>query len=107
MKAKKHLGQNFLNNLGIIQKIVEAAEIKPEDEIVEVGPGLGVLTKALCQKMQKVIQLQCAPIGNAHTSVEVKLNGSLYNGAYEVQGDRLVFTNFLPNGQYNLKYRCQ
>lgn len=60
-----------------------------------------------CQKMQKVIQLQCAPIGNANSSVQVQLNGSLYNGAYQVQGDRLVFTNYLPNGHYNLRYRCQ
>lgn len=62
---------------------------------------------ASCQKMQKVIQLKCAPLGNVNSSVRIQLNGSPYSGAYQVQGDRLVFTNYLPNGHYNLQYRCQ
>ena len=61
---------------------------------------------ASCQNMPKVIQLKCAPVGNANNSVRVQLNGNYYNGAYSVQGDRLVFTNYLPAGQYNLQYRC-
>ncbi len=46
-KANKTLGQNFLIDETALQTIVEAADIKKGDRILEVGPGLGVLTKEL------------------------------------------------------------
>lgn len=58
------------------------------------------------QAMQKLIQLNCPPVGPATSSVIVTLNGSNYTGSYTVQGDRLVFTNHLPAGNYTLKYQC-
>lgn len=48
--AKKSLGQNFLNNPKIVEKIIEAAELQSKGEVIEVGPGRGVLTKELCKK---------------------------------------------------------
>jgi 16S rRNA (adenine1518-N6/adenine1519-N6)-dimethyltransferase len=49
VKAKKHLGQHFLTDLNIAQKIVNAL---PDDEnqIIEIGPGTGVLTQYLIEK---------------------------------------------------------
>ena len=41
-RAKKRLGQNFLNNTNIIAEIIAEAEIKPADYMIEIGPGLGV-----------------------------------------------------------------
>jgi 16S rRNA (adenine1518-N6/adenine1519-N6)-dimethyltransferase len=46
-KAKKHLGQNFLQDENIIQKIVKLANIKSQDTVLEIGPGLGALTRHL------------------------------------------------------------
>ena len=46
-KAKKHLGQNFLQDENIIQKIVKLSNIKKDDIVLEVGPGLGALTRHL------------------------------------------------------------
>lgn len=68
MKAKKHLGQNFLTNQQIVQKIIAAAAIRSNDQVVEVGPGMGILTKALCEKAQKVtaIELDGDLIANLH-----------------------------------------
>ena len=43
-RAKKRLGQNFLNNTNIIAEIIAEAEIKPADYMIEIGPGLGALT---------------------------------------------------------------
>lgn len=43
----KSLGQNFLNDLGIVQDIVDAAALTKEDAVIEVGPGLGVMTSML------------------------------------------------------------
>lgn len=44
----KRLGQNFLIDPNIVRKIVALAELKPSDHVLEVGPGRGILTEALC-----------------------------------------------------------
>ena len=48
--AKKHLGQNFLHERGVIDKIVQAVNPQPGDAIVEIGPGQGALTFPLLKK---------------------------------------------------------
>jgi len=58
MKAKKSLGQNFLINESILPIIIKAAEIKPGDIVIEVGPGMGVLTKALLDAGAKVFAIE-------------------------------------------------
>lgn len=49
IRPRKGLGQNFLIDQGIIDKIVAASNIAPTDNIVEVGPGIGALTRSLVQ----------------------------------------------------------
>ena len=56
--AKKSFGQNFLVSRNVLEKIVETAEISPSDEIVEIGPGLGVLTNELAQKAKTVTSIE-------------------------------------------------
>jgi 16S rRNA (adenine1518-N6/adenine1519-N6)-dimethyltransferase len=48
--AKKHLGQNFLHDRGVIERIVLAIDPKPGDRIVEIGPGQGALTLPLLDR---------------------------------------------------------
>ena len=55
---KKSLGQNFLVNEGIVAKIVKAAELTPEDTVLEVGPGTGNLTRALVATGARVIAVE-------------------------------------------------
>lgn len=55
---KKSLGQNFLINDSILPTIIKAAEIKPGDIVIEVGPGLGILTKALLDAGAKVFAVE-------------------------------------------------
>ena len=50
VKAKKHLGQHFLNDENIARKIVESLSFDGYDTVMEVGPGTGVLTKYLLEK---------------------------------------------------------
>lgn len=50
-KAKKELGQNFLNNPQIVNLMIEALEIAENDLIIEIGPGLGALTKRIVPKL--------------------------------------------------------
>lgn len=58
IRAKKSLGQNFLINPRILDKIVAAAEITKEDIILEVGPGMGNLTKKLAEKTNHVVAIE-------------------------------------------------
>jgi 16S rRNA (adenine1518-N6/adenine1519-N6)-dimethyltransferase len=58
LSPNKALGQNFLLDENVLDKIVEAAEIGPEDNIIEVGPGLGVLTRKLAEKAKHVTGIE-------------------------------------------------
>lgn len=54
-RIKKHLGQNFLKDRNILQKIVKEAKIDKSIGVIEVGPGLGSLTEYLIESAQKVV----------------------------------------------------
>lgn len=56
--TEKKFGQNFLFNTRIIEKIIAAAELQPIDTVVEVGPGLGILTMELAQQAGRVISIE-------------------------------------------------
>src|SRR3989344_5827810 len=58
LSPKKSLGQNFLINQGILDKIVSAAELCPDDTVLEIGPGTGNLTKPLSEKAGRVIAIE-------------------------------------------------
>ena len=58
LRANKKLGQNFLINQDIIDSIIDKAEITSNDTVLEIGPGLGSLTKALLQNAKKVIVVE-------------------------------------------------
>ncbi|MCI8587190.1 MAG: 16S rRNA (adenine(1518)-N(6)/adenine(1519)-N(6))-dimethyltransferase RsmA, partial [Clostridia bacterium] len=61
IKANKNLGQNFLISEEVVEKIVESADIKKDELIIEIGPGLGTLTKHLLEKSGKVICIEIDP----------------------------------------------
>ncbi|MBU1098283.1 MAG: ribosomal RNA small subunit methyltransferase A [Bacteroidetes bacterium] len=48
----KSLGQNYLNDQNIIRKIIDEIDIMPDDRIIEIGPGLGALTKEIYKKTE-------------------------------------------------------
>lgn len=58
IRADKSLGQNFLIDDYVIKGIVEAANVSKDDLIIEIGPGLGTLTKELLEKAGKVICIE-------------------------------------------------
>lgn len=57
-KFSKSLGQNFLTDKNIIDKIIDGTEINPEDTVIEIGPGIGVITAEAAQKAGKVIAVE-------------------------------------------------
>ena len=54
LKADKRLGQNFLQDASTLEKIADAAGITSEDEVLEIGPGLGSLTRYLAVSAKKL-----------------------------------------------------
>jgi 16S rRNA (adenine1518-N6/adenine1519-N6)-dimethyltransferase len=54
VKPRKKLGQSFLANVQVAQRIVDAAEIAAEDTVLEIGGGLGVLTEILVSRAKRV-----------------------------------------------------
>lgn len=57
-KLSKSLGQNFLTDKNIIDKIIDAAEITSDDLVIEIGPGIGVLTAEAARLAKKVIAVE-------------------------------------------------
>lgn len=58
IRANKNLGQNFLISQEVVEKIVDCSQINKEDLVIEIGPGLGTLTKYLLEKAGKVICIE-------------------------------------------------
>lgn len=58
LRARKGLGQHFLVDSDVLDVIVAAAELAPEDTVIEVGPGLGILTRELARKAGWVIAIE-------------------------------------------------
>lgn len=58
LKILKSLGQNFLIDENVLEKIVKSADLKKDDFVFEIGPGLGTLTEELLKKCQKVIAIE-------------------------------------------------
>jgi len=58
VSPKRGLGQHFLIDQGIAQKIVRLADLEPEDCVVEIGPGMGVLTFLMLPLVKKVVAVE-------------------------------------------------
>ncbi len=58
IKPSKKLGQNFLVDRGVLKKIIHAANLNSDDIVLEIGPGLGVLTIELAKRVKKVIAIE-------------------------------------------------
>jgi 16S rRNA (adenine1518-N6/adenine1519-N6)-dimethyltransferase len=70
LKPQKGLGQNFLSDSASLGKVIRAADIQPDDTVLEIGPGLGSLTRFLAQSASRV--------------VAVELDGKLVNALEEI-----------------------
>lgn len=57
-QAKKHFGQNFLHDQNIIDKIVTVIAPKPDDFMIEIGPGLGALTRYLLPHLNHLTAIE-------------------------------------------------
>ncbi len=87
LRPEKSLGQNFLQDSTALEKIVQAAEIQPNDTVLEIGPGLGSLTRYLANSARAVtaVELDRSLIPVLETVL------SPWNNTRIIQGDILDF----------------
>jgi len=82
---KKSLGQNFLHDPNAVEKIVNTAEIMPEDVVVEIGPGTGALTQMLAQRARQVYSIE----------VDERMRPILQTQVGQYPNVELIFDDFL------------
>ncbi|MBR3494290.1 MAG: ribosomal RNA small subunit methyltransferase A [Clostridia bacterium] len=58
LEYKHGLGQNFIYDEGLLAALVEASGVGPEDDVLEIGPGTGTLTRHLCAAVHRVLSLE-------------------------------------------------
>ncbi len=85
LKARKGLGQHFLIDSEVLQEITTAAELIPADIILEVGPGLGILTAELAKRVAQVIAVEL----DSKLTVLLKQQLSSYGNVTFVNSDIL------------------
>lgn len=84
-RFKKKFGQNFITDGNLLQKIVDAGEVGPEDVVIEVGPGAATLTQALARRAKAVIAIEID--SDLIPIIEETMAG--FDNFYLVQGDAL------------------
>ena len=85
VKANKSLGQNFLISEEVVNAIIESSNIGKEDLVIEIGPGLGTLTKKLIERAGKVI---CIELDTKMLDI-LQDRFSLYNNIKVINNDVL------------------
>jgi 16S rRNA (adenine1518-N6/adenine1519-N6)-dimethyltransferase len=103
-KAKKSLGQHFLRSASALRAIVASGSIAPSDTILEIGPGEGVLTRALLETSAKIVAIEkdrdLIPVLQEKFAVEIKSKQLTL-----IEGDVLDFNpskHGLRAGKYKL-----
>lgn len=88
LRAEKGLGQNFLNDPASLQQIADAADIQPQDAVLEIGPGLGSLTRYLALSARTVtcVELDHDLIPILHSVLTPYANTNI------IEGDILRFS---------------
>jgi 16S rRNA (adenine1518-N6/adenine1519-N6)-dimethyltransferase len=101
----KSKGQNFLIDKNILDKIIAAADLKKSDTVLEVGPGLGVLTEELLKRVQKVFAVELDKKLFERLSVVFKNNKNLkiYNAdILQFEICNLKFNKVVANLPYQI-----
>ncbi len=94
MRPNKSFGQNFLVDRDILQRIVETAELEPDDQVLELGAGTGVLTRELARQARRVVAVELeqdmltllAKTTRDYTNIEIIERNLLYVDPQDVFG---------------------
>ena len=89
IRPAKKLGQNFLIDKTAIKKVINAANLQPEDIVLEIGPGTGTLTQEIAKKVKRVIAIE----KDAKMCEILKETMKEYKNVKIIQGDILKVIN--------------
>lgn len=84
-KLQKKFGQNFLIDNNILEKIIDAAEVTKEDCVLEIGPGIGTMTRYLAKKAKNVVAVE----------IDKNLIPILYDTLREHQNVKIIHSDIL------------
>jgi 16S rRNA (adenine1518-N6/adenine1519-N6)-dimethyltransferase len=87
IKPNKKLGQNFLTDINILKKIIKLSELSQNDVVLEIGPGLGILTYNLAKIVKKVYAIEIDHRLYSYLNEEF----SIYDNVEIIHGDILKF----------------
>jgi len=96
--AKKSLGQNFLVNEGVLDRIVEAAEVTSGDTIVEIGPGTGALTRRLALTGARILAIE----KDARLIAPLREMFASSSNVTVIEGDIMAWKPELPEGSFKV-----
>jgi 16S rRNA (adenine1518-N6/adenine1519-N6)-dimethyltransferase len=85
IRPSKSLGQNFLVDSTALERVISAAEISMDDEVLEIGPGLGSLTRRLAEASKRVVAVE----------IDDKFTSILKDGLAFFENVELLFTDIL------------
>ena len=85
LRARKGLGQHFLVDGEVLEAVVAAAELEPDDLVVEVGPGRGILTRELAKRAGRVVAIEL----DDKLAALLKKSLASFNNVTVVNGDVL------------------
>lgn len=103
-RPRKRFGQNFLQSPLIIEHIIAALHLQPDDNVVEIGPGMGAITQPLLQRLNKLTAIEIdrdlqAHLGSTMGSNLQLLNADALKVDYRLLGENLRIIGNLP---YNI-----
>jgi len=107
IKPSKKLGQNFLIDNLVLKKIIEAAELNSNDIVLEIGPGLGILTLELAKRVKKVIAIEkdktlCQVLQNLLTVRRVNNVKIINKDVLQISNFKFLISNRIPNPNYKI-----
>jgi len=102
-RAKKSYGQNFLINETVVKKIIDAASLTQKETVLEIGPGTGLLTKALLETGARVVAVEAdhdliAPLRDQFGESLTLLEGDVLGSVLFHEQD----THLLADGSFKL-----
>jgi 23S rRNA (adenine-N6)-dimethyltransferase len=92
---KDSLSQNFIKHKSLVEELILASDIDSNDTVIEIGPGRGIITKALCKKAKQVIAIE------KDTGLADKLVGQLEESNVKVVNQDFL-TYHLPKTEYKI-----
>lgn len=82
-RRRRRLGQHFLTDPRVLERQLEYADLRPDDVVLEIGPGLGVLTRRLAERVKRVVAVELDPAMIA----ELERQGLTAKNVNVVRGD--------------------